>query len=392
MLTALTINSFRGFRNLSIDGFSKINLIVGKNNEGKTSILEAIYSITSPFDALAIFRPTMLRKFRVDVGSIHYLFHQMDVNQEILLDADFKGSIFDKRAISIKNVPLTLKDFKQANQKKQRKLSIETIPLAVTTDQVGALEHTGTLVGKKSLRARQKFSFDSDILSPASENSSPIDENQPNGTRLHFQLDQRFEDLNGSELQNPENIDLQTLNIPFIVLGMIEEDRKVLTERWDTIKKTGEHDSVLTALRLVDARIKDIYFDSDFYFWAEIENWKKTIPMRFMGDGINKIFEILISIPSAKNGFVLIDEIENGLYYSTLQNLWSAISTACEHYNVQLFATTHSHECIRAFSEYEHDIQDRSLLRIEMHQDKHYCQHYSLERLQRALENGWETR
>lgn len=74
------------------------------------------------------------------------------------------------------------------------------------------------------------------------------------------------------------------------------------------------------------------------------------IYLNIIGDGLIKILSIIITIMTTENGIVLIDEIENGLHYTSLDVLWKAINEACIKYNVQLIATTHSYECINSLS------------------------------------------
>jgi AAA15 family ATPase/GTPase len=70
-----------------------------------------------------------------------------------------------------------------------------------------------------------------------------------------------------------------------------------------------------------------------------------------MGEGIGRLLSIILAIANAKGGTILIDEIENGLHYSVLSNVWKAIADAARRADVQIFATTHSLECIRAAHE-----------------------------------------
>ena len=70
-----------------------------------------------------------------------------------------------------------------------------------------------------------------------------------------------------------------------------------------------------------------------------------------MGDGMNRILAILLALVSAKDGVLLVDEIENGLHYSVQPDLWRLILHVAERANVQVFATTHSWDCIEAFQE-----------------------------------------
>jgi AAA15 family ATPase/GTPase len=69
-----------------------------------------------------------------------------------------------------------------------------------------------------------------------------------------------------------------------------------------------------------------------------------------MGDGMNRLLGITLALATARDGILLVDEIENGIHYSVQVDVWRAILHAAESLNVQVFATTHSWDCIRAFA------------------------------------------
>lgn len=78
---------------------------------------------------------------------------------------------------------------------------------------------------------------------------------------------------------------------------------------------------------------------------------KYLVPIPLMGEGMARLLSIVLSIMNAADGTILIDEIENGLHHSILEKIWEAIALAARKSNVQIFATTHSWECIEAAHE-----------------------------------------
>ena len=108
-----------------------------------------------------------------------------------------------------------------------------------------------------------------------------------------------------------------------------------------------------------------------------------------------KLLSTAIAMLNMQDGFVLIDEIENGLGYSSQRKLWDAIFRWAQKLNVQVFASTHSMECIRAFSHLaEADLfgADARLFRIERKEDKFRAVEYTPELLVESLESNWEVR
>ena len=65
-----------------------------------------------------------------------------------------------------------------------------------------------------------------------------------------------------------------------------------------------------------------------------------------MGDGINRILTIILAMVNCENGYLLIDEFENGLHYSVQEKLWEIIFYLAKRLNIQVFATTHSNDTI----------------------------------------------
>ncbi len=81
----------------------------------------------------------------------------------------------------------------------------------------------------------------------------------------------------------------------------------------------------------------------------KLSNNPRVLPLQSMGDGINRILTIILALVNADNGFLLIDEFENGLHYTVQKQLWDIIFKLAPKLNVQVFVTTHSEDCISGF-------------------------------------------
>ncbi|MDQ7034441.1 MAG: AAA family ATPase, partial [Anaerolineae bacterium] len=110
---------------------------------------------------------------------------------------------------------------------------------------------------------------------------------------------------------------------------------------------------ILDALKIIDERVTSLEILYDGYppmIYAEL-GLKQPMPIATMGDGFNRVFSLVLAMSAVQGGVLLIDEIENGLHYSIQTKIWKAIAKAAELFNVQIFATTHSFEMIRAAQE-----------------------------------------
>lgn len=84
---------------------------------------------------------------------------------------------------------------------------------------------------------------------------------------------------------------------------------------------------------------------------GRIDGTRRLIPLPIMGGGMVRLADLAVYIGNAPGGVVLVDEIENGLHYSVMSNVWRVIASEARKSNTQIFATTHSWECIKVAHE-----------------------------------------
>ena len=89
---------------------------------------------------------------------------------------------------------------------------------------------------------------------------------------------------------------------------------------------------------------------------------ESLVPLGFMGDGIGRLLSMVLAFHSARDGMLLIDEIENGLHHSVLPEVWKSLNWLSREFNVQVFATTHSYECLVAARDAFNATGDQDLL------------------------------
>lgn len=82
---------------------------------------------------------------------------------------------------------------------------------------------------------------------------------------------------------------------------------------------------------------------------ADIADLPEKVPLGLVSSGINKLFSLLVAMPYQK--VLLVDEIENSFYYDTLEKVWTALYNFASESGAQLFASTHSWECLKALSQ-----------------------------------------
>jgi len=125
---------------------------------------------------------------------------------------------------------------------------------------------------------------------------------------------------------------------------------------WDKIALTEKEDLVISTLQIIEEDLEKISFikeetsSRERRVIAKIKNISERVPLKSMGDGINRVLTIILGLVNADEGYLLIDEFENGLHYSVQEKLWGIIFKLSQKLKIQVFATTHSDDCISAFS------------------------------------------
>jgi hypothetical protein len=349
----LAVN-FRCFGGLLLQPLERINLIAGKNNSGKTSVLEAIYLHSYPQNCQLAFRISELRGHENQNGRgeslVTWLFFDRKANARIRFNSqDDKG------------VPRELQMFFGDAQEARQQF-----PEADKVVQGTFLENDWKtdlrrIILKTEQQGKQHFAVG--LL-------------MPNGL---------------ASLSSKEPWDG-----PCIFLGSwkheADEDVKVFSQ----LEIAKRQEEILPSLQLLEPRLKRlalIISDNKPVIHGDI-GLSQLVPITVMGEGIRRVLLVLGTIATASGGRVLIDEIENGLHYSVLKNVWQAIAWAARKANVQIFATTHSWECLRWVHEafVEDEIYDLRLHRIDNIRGEISTVSYDRKMIETALFSGIEMR
>ena len=118
------------------------------------------------------------------------------------------------------------------------------------------------------------------------------------------------------------------------------------------------------------------------------------VPLKSLGDGVVRVFGVALALANSKNGFLVIDEAENGIHHSAQKDFWSMVLRTAQRNNVQVLATTHSWDCVAGFAQAscEYDDVDGVLVRLERNQDRIRTVEYTEPDLMVAAEQRIEVR
>jgi AAA15 family ATPase/GTPase len=349
MIESLQIKNFRCFKNLSLGNLNRINVIVGRNSSGKTALLEAIFLAAANSPEVVL----RLRSWRgigdmiqVTVARESYESIWRDLffsqKQEAAIEISLKGSIENTRSLCISY------DEQQqlALPLGQRSVGGATIiPIVfMWASGTGEIHTVRAEIGDKGLS----------LGTPAPSVSSAFFASGNKQLAIDNVL--RFSELSK---QNEEALVLRPIvkEFPYIKALSVE----------------------------LNAGTPMIY--------AKLPTMKEKIPITNVSDGVTKLLSILLAIATLPQGVILIDELDNGFYYDRLAAIWSVLLDFCRERDVQIFASTHSKECLDALLPVleEHE-SEFSLIRMEKSDGECTAKYFQGNQLRSAIEQAVEIR
>lgn len=323
MIESLHVSGFKLFRDITLPRLGLLNLFVGENNTGKSCLLEAInlYGGRTPLtdvlqtaagrsaESLRPWDPGALTEEGTSITHpVFELFHRAGraFRTEIIIE-----KIGDSSPLRIQCLP------------HRRVTEEEGFVRYVPVNPGDATPPEGIEMALPVYRGDRHVGLVTRRMLPRGR--IPVVEKSPNEDALVSFLPARgFSDHRAASL-------------------------------WDALVQGPGQELVLEWLRMLDHRIEDLAYvagrlgSSPRLALLKVEG-QGRIPLRSMGDGLTKLFHIALAVASAPKGVLLIDEFENGLHWSVQETLWIALAKAAREFNVQVFCTTHSRDCIESFA------------------------------------------
>ena len=142
---------------------------------------------------------------------------------------------------------------------------------------------------------------------------------------------------------------------------------ELMTRIWDNISLTSKEDKVVEALQILEPKVERIGFyisEVQEMIRVKLKGEKNPLPLSSMGDGMSRILSLAMAAVTAENGVLLVDEIDTGLHYQVQTDMWRLIIQTARELNIQVFATTHSWDCICALQEVLAELEDKSIVKL----------------------------
>ena len=329
MIRNLKLEKYRGFDSYELTELSRVNLLVGKNNCGKTSILEAIDLFVSGG------HPSVLEQCADRRG-------EMDLreNADSRYDLDrvpnvshlFFGRVFKPGA-----------GLRLSSDDGCRSLFIDVVDVDDATENANLREVDDMLpLFEEDMRDALAL-----VIKRDGQPMNPFLPVTEDGSILAMPRSRRM------RLKSPTATP---------VVQLISADSlypESMRSAWDEVLAAGRESDVIDAMKILDDDLESIHFLTQSVFRRSSERagiligfrtGGQRVPLGSCGDGMRRLLALALSLIRAANGFLLIDEIDTGLHWTAMEETWRLIVTAAQRSNVQVFATTHSYDCIRGLA------------------------------------------
>ena len=315
MLKSLALRGFRAFESYELAELATVNLLVGKNNCGKTSLLEAIELLASN-GHLSVFSEVARRRGEVVVHRTGYRVNASHLffGHTCKPGACFKLTSDDGRELSATILSLDevgedadLWETRRSNARRELDEDEETEPAFGLRIALGAEEEAVAL--------------------PMAED----------GTLLHFSRRPTWRNS------------LSLSPVRFLGLESFVSER--MGDAWDKVLAGGLEDEIAEDMRLLVPEIDSIHFltgrPGPGGILVGLQGGGGRMPIGSYGDGLRRLLALRLALVYATDGYLLIDEIDAGLHWTVIEDVWRLLVEVADRCNVQIFATTHSHDCVR---------------------------------------------
>ena len=353
VFTSLRVSGYRGLKSLEVERLGRVNLVAGRNNSGKTSLLEAVFLLAHGGSSQAAINRNVLRgTLAVGPGTVDDvwalwgpLFSDLDLSQPVSIS----GGHATYGSLRLEIEHRHSGKVGRASASRDTRLGVQGSPelhFALTVPP-----HKGRLA--RTVRSHASFGEDGADI-----------------------------DVKGDPLV-----------APCVILKSCVDNPQDDARRLGLLRVRKQAGLVVEALQIVEPRLQALDGfpgPGGHALWGDI-GLPEQIPLAAMGDGMNRLARLVLAMAHDRGLVVLVDEIENGFHHSILKNVWKAIYTTAERFDTQVIATTHSYECIRA----AHDASpghDLALHRLDADDDGVRCATYDSESIEGAMHHGFEVR
>lgn len=356
MYSSLSIKNFRGIESLQLEDTRRINLIVGRNNAGKSTVLESLFLLGSATNTAAALSIAQLRDPETLKADRLWrpFFHNADPGTPIEVEGQWNYQPRRLKISAIKAEPGSA----SADPKVPSAARVATISDSLTIGGLALVLSNGDGVQSEGTIK----------IPPGSHNMAST-----------------------SGSNGPDTGILPTT----LVSARGWTSMPDIARQFSDLVKIKQEDSVVEALKSIDTRISRLDVLSDggsAAVYADI-GLDSLLPLSAAGEGLMRLLIMAVAFAGIRGGVLLVDEIDNGLHHSVMDTLWTFLDQQCERFKVQMFATTHSDEMLRsALRSLSGESKRPGLFRIDVRNGRHVATSYGADAIVGVLESNFEVR
>ncbi len=375
-LSSLSINGFRGISELEIPRLARVTLLAGDNSVGKTTVLDAVRLYAAGG------RPEAMGDL---LESREEIIETLDEDGDLTIVPNWAG-LFSENSSS----PFGVVRVGPISQSERQVLKIA---VAGMDDDSRPRRSTGRKLGSNRPDAQSglKVDFKGETL-----------EIQPEELGIWRQRRRM-----GRGWSPRRSVRGGLTGVKCLLLGPGAPDSEETARFWDEVALTDVEERVLAALSIVAGSSVDrvavlggeesgipLFQNAGRRVMVKLANREQRAPLKSLGDGAFRLFTLALALAYCRDGFLLIDEAENGIHYSHLEAYWRMVIETAVRNNIQVLATTHSWDCIAGFSRAANASPGNSMLvRLDRGEDdKLTVATYAEDILQITDEMGIEVR
>ncbi len=366
-LPDLSVSNFRGIRELAVKRLGRVTLLVGANGIGKTTVLDAVRVLAAKgsYDSLVSLlrdRQELISHEEVDDGGwildpsalfygrnlegVRIVMGSRDASHQVSIEGSYHR-VGQHRTVSPYSPPPPPPPVPAPRDDSIQSLKVATGNGAVLLDLswFESMEHSRPVRNRRWVRKKSS----------------------EHGVRCLSMGPERPRNKDLAKLWKHVALsDYEAIAARAIGLAANEKVRRI------AVVSTDGHSS--TAI-------------------VRLERWKRPVPVKSLGDGAVRLFGLALALANSRDGFLLIDEAENGIHYRVQKALWTMVLQAAEANNVQVIATTHSFDCVRGLADAAADSSASvALVRLSRHGSGVRAVEYPEKDLHVAAERGIEVR
>jgi len=311
----IKIQNFRCFKELEVNGLKRVNLIGGKNNVGKTSLLEALLLYFYPVPQTIVTVKNTRKEYSNTIkknpkDAWNNFFYNQDVENNIVIKGYFKN-------IEYQTIKITV----------SQSLKVEICDSKNSEDE--SLENSSEYTSQQR-------------VSPISILEIEKQSNEAHPIKWPLVANNR-----GAAWTFPDEHSL-----PFVPSSFFISNPDI-AQQYDKIDYDGKGGKVLKILKILDPSITGLrtYSFVEPTLYIQTETQTRGLPISLFGDAVYRVTAIILEILNKEHNVLFIDEIENGIHYTNQKSFWQGLFTLAQELDTLIFATTHSLEMIKAFAE-----------------------------------------